>query len=214
MRRDARRVRGLLQFALRRSLRRDFDPPQDEGMARHERRLFGAGPRFPVRASRSSRPEADSAIPKSSASSWRELVVVRGGAPSRPSDSMRTSRAGAAPRSASRRLAKAPLKRTRCKQDNAGLGCGDKVARNTRFQRKPESRAPGAGDCEPGYRLSPALREFLWRPNSVAATEAAVPCRGGETGELCVAHMNQGRVISALEIDLRLLLDDVVDNHV
>src|ERR1700730_11500555 len=49
---------------------------------------------------------------------------------------------------------------------------------------------------------------------SVAATEATVPRRGGETGELRVTHMDQGRVVSALEKDLRLLLDAVVDNEV
>jgi hypothetical protein len=73
----------------------------------------------------------------------------------------------------------------------------------------------GAAHLVPPFaRFATAPLDSSWQPNSVAATETTVPRRGGETGELCVAHMNQGRVISALEIDLRLLLDAVVDNHV
>ena len=44
--------------------------------------------------------------------------------------------------------------------------------------------------------------------------EAAVPCRRGKRCELRVAHMHQRRVIAALEINLRLLFDAVVDNGI
>jgi hypothetical protein len=51
---------------------------------------------------------------RSSASSWQGPLVVPGGAPAPPECRLCVSRpAGAAPRPASRRLAKAPLKRTR-----------------------------------------------------------------------------------------------------
>ena len=44
--------------------------------------------------------------------------------------------------------------------------------------------------------------------------EAAVPCRRGKRCELRVAHMHQRRVIAALELNLRLLFDAVVDNGI
>jgi hypothetical protein len=45
-------------------------------------------------------------------------------------------------------------------------------------------------------------------------TEAAVPCCRGKRCELRVAHVNQRLVVSALEIDLRLLFDAVIDNGI
>ena len=43
-------------------------------------------------------------------------------------------------------------------------------------------------------------------------TEAAVSCCRGKRCELRVCHMNERRVVSALEIDLRLPFDAVIDN--
>src|SRR6476620_6523868 len=45
-------------------------------------------------------------------------------------------------------------------------------------------------------------------------TEAAVPCCRGKRCELRVAHVNQRLVVSALEIDLRLFFDAVIDNGI
>jgi hypothetical protein len=44
--------------------------------------------------------------------------------------------------------------------------------------------------------------------------EAAVTCRRGKRCELRVTHMHQRRVISALQIDVRLIFDAVVDNSI
>ena len=85
----------------------------------------GTGPRFPVRASRSSRPallrppkrasrrrEAGSATPKSSASSWQGFVVSPGGAPVPPECLVdEPDPRGTAPRPASRRLMRTPLQK-------------------------------------------------------------------------------------------------------
>ena len=43
-------------------------------------------------------------------------------------------------------------------------------------------------------------------------TEAAVSCCRGKRCELRVCHMNERRVVSTLEIDVRLLFDAVIDN--
>src|SRR4029077_6830199 len=43
-------------------------------------------------------------------------------------------------------------------------------------------------------------------------TEAPVSCCRGERCELRVCHVNERRVVSALEIDLRLPFDAVIDN--
>ena len=87
----------------------------------------GTGPRFPVRESRSSRPKAGSATPKSSASSWQGLLVVPGGAPMPPECRLCMSARG---RRTSSRLTtpheNAP-KRTRWMQFNGGVGGGDKI---------------------------------------------------------------------------------------
>ena len=48
----------------------------------------------------------------------------------------------------------------------------------------------------------------------MAGAEAAMLRRGREVGELFLAHMHQRRVVSALEIDLRLLFDAVIDNGI
>jgi len=47
---------------------------------------------------------------------------------------------------------------------------------------------------------------------SSVGAEAAVTCRRGKRCELRVTHMHQRRVISALQIDVRLIFDAVVDN--
>ena len=44
--------------------------------------------------------------------------------------------------------------------------------------------------------------------------EATVTCCRGKRCELRVAHVNQRRVVSALEIDLRLLFDAVIYNSI
>jgi hypothetical protein len=63
--------------------------------------------------------------PRSSASSWQGPLVVPGGAPAPPECRLCVSRpAGAAPRPASRRLMRTPLKRTRWMQDRCGFGGG------------------------------------------------------------------------------------------
>jgi len=54
----------------------------------------------------------------------------------------------------------------------------------------------------------------LSEPPSVAGTEAAMLRVGGEAGELLLAHMHQRRVVSALDIDFRLILDAGVDHHI
>jgi len=50
--------------------------------------------------------------------------------------------------------------------------------------------------------------------SSVVNAETGVPCRRREGRELGMAHMNQSRVISALQVDLRLLFNAVVDNRI
>ena len=47
---------------------------------------------------------------------------------------------------------------------------------------------------------------------SVVDTETPVPCRRCKSGKLCMAHVDQGPVISTLEVDFRLFLNAVVDN--
>jgi hypothetical protein len=96
--------------------------------ARQSRTSPATGPRFPVRESRSSRPKAGSAIPKSSASSWQGLLVVPGGVPMPPECSCCVHEpAGAAPRPASRTPRDAPFKWTRWVQHNWGWERGDNL---------------------------------------------------------------------------------------
>ena len=45
-------------------------------------------------------------------------------------------------------------------------------------------------------------------------TETPWLCRRCKSGKLCMAHVDQGPVISTLEVDFRLFLNAVVDNHV
>jgi hypothetical protein len=79
--------------------------------------------------SRSNRPEAGSAMDKSSACSRRGLVVDPGGAPAPPECSIANGTRGRrTPSRISRRLAKAPLKRTRCGECKGVLSSGDKFA--------------------------------------------------------------------------------------
>jgi hypothetical protein len=96
-------------------------------------RFVGAGPRFPVRTSRSSRPEAGGATSKSSASSWQELIVVPGGAPAPPECLVerQPDPQGAAPRPASRTPHDAPFKWTRWMQHKGELARGENFPRQS-----------------------------------------------------------------------------------
>jgi hypothetical protein len=48
----------------------------------------------------------------------------------------------------------------------------------------------------------------------VVSTEAAVSRRGRQAGELSAGHVDEGSVISAFEIDVRLMVNAGIDNHV
>ena len=119
--RDAERVRSLSNSPLNEGMARRKAQTYSSAIladhggrlpARQSQRLFGTGPRFPVRASRSSRPEAGSATPKSSASSWQGLVMDPGEARRRPERFVANeARRGTAPRPASRRLMRTPLQK-------------------------------------------------------------------------------------------------------
>jgi len=139
--------------------------------ARQSRVICGAGPRFPVRESRSwlrrseaasasprraSRPKAGSATPKSSASSWQGLVMGTGGAPTPPECLACVAKpAGTAPHPASRRLMKTPLKRMRWVQRKRGLAAGDKVGTDS---TKPSCHRPALGSGCAGPSTSLMIR--------------------------------------------------------
>src|SRR5581483_7578679 len=83
------------------------------------------GPAFVLCILRSSRPEAGSAYAKSSASSWRDLLVGPGGAPLPPGSFVATKPAGAAPRPAFKTPHERAPQRTRQQQFNRVFGTGD-----------------------------------------------------------------------------------------
>ncbi len=87
------------------------------------------GPAFVLCIMRSSRPEAGSAYTKSSASSWRDLLVGPGGAPLPPGSFVATKPAGAAPRPAFKTPHERAPQRTRQQQFNRVFGTGDKPGR-------------------------------------------------------------------------------------
>ena len=61
----------------------------------------------------------------------------------------------------------------------------------------------------------PAVRPNQVRTgSSVVSTEAAVSRRGRQAGELSAGHVDEGRVISAFEIDVQLFINAGIDNHV
>jgi hypothetical protein len=88
---------------------------------------------------------------RSSASSWQGLDSGPGRSPGTARvPGLRTRPAGAAPRPASRRLARAPLKRTRWQQDRCGFGGGDYF----------QLLRPGSNATDP-FRTCEALNSYL-----------------------------------------------------